>query len=486
MGLCGRDFFLCLCSGGVLVNNNSHVHLIGIGGSGMSAIARVLLERSVSMSGSDRQSSMMVESLQTAGVQVFVGHHADHVKNATLVVRSSAIRDDNPEVQAARSLGIPVLKRSDFLGQLIGDQTCIAVAGSHGKTTTTAMIAWVLTSLGHDPSYIIGGISTNLEANAHAGKGQYFVIEADEYDGMFLGLKPELAVVTNIEHDHPDLYPTPEDFYQMFMKFSECILPDGKLIACTSDPGAARLLAEAQSRGLTVLKYDCSEGQVTSNSETIDRATVARVTKVTLNPRGGFKAICHLASTTCNLSLQIPGRHNIANALATLVVAEQLGLPLDAVAQALSEFSGTGRRFEVRGEAGGVTVIDDYAHHPAHIRATLAAARNCYPGQRIWAVWQPHTYSRTRVLLVDYAVAFQDATRVLVMEVYPAREPIPEDGFSAREVVQAMPHTAVEFVPTIPQVTTRLMESLCSGDVVLVLSAGDADQISQQILNGLE
>jgi UDP-N-acetylmuramate--alanine ligase len=453
------------------------VYLIGIGGTGMSAIARVLLERGVAVSGSDRQHSSLASSLEAAGAQVFIGHRAENVKGAAVVVRSSAVHDDNPEVQAARQLGIPVLKRSDFLGELVGGKTCIAVAGSHGKTTTTAMIAWMLTVLGKDPSYIIGGVSMNLGNNAHAGQGTHFVIEADEYDGMFLGLRPAIAVVTNVEHDHPDLYPTPEDFYRAFVNFSNCIIPGGKLIACADDPGAARLLAECRARGILVYAYGLGE-----------EAHIRRyqATRLFANTEGGcdFLASYHPSLVSC--SLQIPGKHNVANALAALAVADQLGLPLDLAAQALNQFTGTGRRFEVRGRAGGVTVIDDYAHHPAHIQATLSAARSRYPGQRVWAVWQPHTYSRTRVLLNDYTVAFKNADRVLVTEVYAAREPVPEDGFSARQVVQAMKHTAAEFVPTLPQATNRLLASLQPGDVVLVLSAGDADQISTQILSALE
>jgi UDP-N-acetylmuramate--alanine ligase len=451
--------------------------MIGIGGSGMSAIARVLLERGVKVSGSDRQASPLTASLEAAGAQIFIGHRAENVQPAAVVVRSSAVRDDNPEVQAARQLGIPVLKRSDFLGSLMGEQICIAVAGSHGKTTTTAMIAWMLTSLGKDPSYIIGGVSSNLGNNAHAGKGPHFVVEADEYDSMFLGLRPAIAVVTNIEHDHPDLYPTPEDFYQAFVNFSNCIIPGGKLIACADDPGSTCLLAECRAKGQLVYAYSLGE-----------EAHIRRyqASRLALNASGGydFLASYHPALVSC--SLQIPGVHNVANALAALAVADQLNLPLDQAAQALNQFTGTGRRFEVRGKAGGVTVIDDYAHHPAHIQATLAAARTRYPGQRLWAVWQPHTYSRTRVLLNDYAVAFKDADRVLVTEVYAAREPLPDDGFSARQAVQAIKHTAVEFVPSLPQATTRLLASLQSGDVVLVLSAGDADQISTQILVALE
>ena len=464
-----------------------NVHLIGIGGSGLSAIAQVLLESGYRVSGSDRQLSPLARRLQAEGVQVFTGHQAENIAGADLVVRSSAVPDDNPEVQAARLAGIPVYKRSDFLGQLMNGRQSLAVAGTHGKTTTTAMLAWMLVALGQDPAYIIGGVSANLNGNAHAGRGPHFVIEADEYDRMFLGLTPQAAIITNIEYDHPDCYPTPEDFYAAFVAFAGRILPGGTLLACADDRGAARLLMEMGKGPIRTLSYGI-------HSAELDYRAIG----VKPNARGGFdfEALAGRESLA-TVSLQAPGRHNVLNALATLAVAHILGLPLQAAAQALADFSGTGRRFELCGEAGGVTVIDDYAHHPTEIRATLAAARARFPGRRIWAVWQPHTYSRTRTLLDDFAAAFDDADCVLATEVFPARESRPADGFSAAQVVAAMRRSKADlrpeadprpasFVATLAQASAVLLERLRPGDVLFVLSAGDADQISVQVLDGLQ
>jgi UDP-N-acetylmuramate--alanine ligase len=463
-----------------------HVHLIGIGGTGLSAIARLLLERGDSVSGSDRSPSPLATALQAAGAQVFTGHRAENIQGADLVVRSSAIPDDNLEVMAARQAGIPVLKRADFLGQLMDGCQGIAIAGTHGKTTTTAMIAWVLTALDQDPSYIIGGVSANLGNNAHAGRGTAFVIEADEYDRMFLGLNPSIAVVTNVEHDHPDCYPTPQDFYQAFEQFVSRLSPEGTLLACGDDPGARRLLSERAASERRVKSYGLGAwlGKSRPNYYALNLAP---------NTLGGFsfEAVCapNEAGTQAPVipvDLQVPGQHNVRNALAALGVVDVLGLPLARAAHALAEFRGTGRRFEVRGEVKGITVIDDYAHHPTEIRATLAAARSRYPGRRIWAVWQPHTYSRTRTLLADFAQSFADADRVLITPVYAARENPPEDGFGSGSVAARMAHPDAQFVPDLDQTVGCLLDQLRSGDVLLVLSAGDADQISTRVLDSLE
>ena len=459
-----------------------HVHFIGIGGSGLSAIAMILLERGYRVSGSDRQFSPLAQRLQQAGASVYTGHSPENVAGADLVVRSSAVPDDNVEVQAARTAGIPVLKRVDFLGQLKDGQQFIAVAGTHGKTTTTAMLAWVLTALGQDPSYIIGGVSTNLGRNAHAGGGRYFVIEADEYDHMFLGLYPLVAVVTNIEHDHPDCYPTYQDFYQAFQEFAGHISPAGALVACGEDLGAATLLAWAAQAGFQTVSYglgdagyDCCAVEIASNQQ------------------GGFSFTMADRDNQilASVALQEPGLHNVANALSVLAVVRQLGLPVSQAAAALGEYRGTGRRFEVRDDVAGITVIDDYAHHPTQIRAILAAARVRYPGRRVWAVWQPHTFSRTRTLFVDFAAAFSEADRVIVTEIYAAREASPADGFSSRQLVEAMRHhrglrNNVHFSPDLSDARDYLLEGLRSGDVVLVLSAGDADQMSAQLIERLQ
>ncbi|MGE5123540.1 MAG: UDP-N-acetylmuramate--L-alanine ligase [Acidobacteriaceae bacterium] len=463
------------------------MHFIGIGGTGLSAIARVLLESGYTVSGSDRNLSPLAKSLQEAGVRVNVGHRPENIEGADVVVRSSAIPDDNIEVSAARQLGIPVLKRSEFLSTLMSGRMGIAVAGTHGKTTTTAMIAWMLTSLGQDPTYIVGGVLKNLGSNAHAGTGQAFVIEADEYDYMFLGLKPHIAVITNIEHDHPDCFPTPEDYFRAFDDFAAQLGEDGTLLLCTNDGGAARLCQVAKARGQKVLTYAVRY----SNNGCSNQPNYYTAETFTPNLNGGlsFEAVCTTPGSQREVhalvNLRVPGRHNVQNALAALAVAHLLDLPIDQASQALSEYRGTGRRFEVRAEVNGIIVIDDYAHHPTEIRATLSAARMRFPRSRLWVVWQPHTYSRTRLLLHDFIAAFEQADHILVTEIYAAREQPPQDGFSSQQIVAAITYPNAICIPDFSQAVKFLLDRLIPGDVLLVLSAGDADQISARVVEQL-
>jgi UDP-N-acetylmuramate--alanine ligase len=461
----------------------THVHFIGIGGSGLSAIARLLMESGYTVSGSDRVMSPFADELRKAGATVYIGHHARNLEGADWVVRSSAVTDDNPEFKAARQAGIPVYKRADFLGELMSDKTGIAIAGTHGKTTTTGMTAWMLRDLGRDPSFIVGGVIQNLGVNARAGQGSTFVIEADEYDNMFLGLKPQIEVITSLEHDHPDFFPTFDDMVTSFRKFVDLLPAEGTLIACVEDPGAAEMLLYARKAGKNVIGY----GMQSEN--TINSPLWMTAREVQPNSRGGFDFVAssNLGSTgpgSVQVSLQIPGKHNVRNALAVLAIAEVLGLPQDKVARSLGEFAGTGRRFQLRGEANGICIYDDYAHHPTEIRATLEGARARYPDRRIWAIWQPHTYSRTKTLFLDFAHAFKDADVVIVTEVYAAREP--KEEFTSAEVVSSMPNLSARYIATLPEVTQYLLDNLRPGDVVLVLSAGDADQISTDVVKGLK
>jgi UDP-N-acetylmuramate--alanine ligase len=451
-----------------------HIHLIGIGGSGLSAIARVLLERGLQVSGSDRQLSPLAQDLAEAGAQIFTGHAAANIVGADLVVRSSAVPDSNPEVLAAQAAGIPVVKRADFLEQLIGAKTGLAVAGTHGKTTTTAMLAWTLYSLGLDPSYIIGGVSCNLGGNAHAGSGEYFAIEADEYDRMFLGLSPRWTILTHLEHDHPDIYPTLREYKAAFAAFIQQIQPGGGLLACADHADTQAMLTQVPA-GASAWSYGISA-----------RADYT-ATSLCVNSLGGTSYTVRFGANPgeelAKIDLRVPGRHNVCNSLAVLALAHRLGLPVASAAAALGQFTGTGRRFDLLGESGGIAVYNDYAHHPTEIRATLEAARTRFPGRQVWALWQPHTYSRTQTLFAAFCHAFSDADQVLVTEIYAARESNP--GFSAAQVVRAMPHPAARFIPTLAAARDLLMRELRPGDVLLVLSAGDADQVSQQVLDGL-
>ncbi len=462
-----------------------HVHMIGIGGSGLSAIARVLLERGVRVSGSDRQESPVTQGLRAAGAHVFIGHRAENIGGADLIVRSSAVTDDNVEVQAARAAGVPVLKRAQFLGQLLDGYQVIAIAGTHGKTTTTAMLAWMLEALGEKPSFIIGGFSLNLGTNAHAGQGPYFVIEADEYDHMFLGLSPRVAVVMNVDYDHPDCYPSKSEYYRAFQQFVDRILMDGVLVACNDDLNAYRLSQEVAQKGIRRRTFGLSRWLGRDKPLSYGR-------DLRVNRQGGYSFEAVFARDRQNegekaveVHLQVPGSHNVLNALAALSVVDDLNLSLEKAALALAEFRGTGRRFEVIGEVDDIILIDDYAHHPAEIRATLQAARARYPQRSIWAVWQPHTYSRTRALLDEFAAAFGEVEHVLVTEIYPARENPPEDGFSARQVVERIQHRDVHYMADLGQAVAYLLQNVRSGAVILVLSAGDADQITRRVLEGL-
>jgi UDP-N-acetylmuramate--alanine ligase len=355
-------------------------------------------------------------------------------------------------------------------------KTCIAIAGTHGKTTTSAMIAWILTALNQDPSFIVGSVLANLGTNAHYGQGNAFVVEADEYDRMFLGLHPAIEVITNLEHDHPDCYPTLADLQEAFLEFICHLSPGGTLIACAEDTGASDLLAKSEEMGKTALAYSLES----STSRWGKAGTFS--TSQSANHKGGFTFSASILGAPVTVDMQVPGKHNILNALAALTVTKLLDLPLTEAADALGKFTGTGRRFEIRGEVSGITIIDDYAHHPTEIKATLAAARARYPHSPIWAVWQPHNSSRTQMLLDEFARSFQDADEVIVTEIYPAREP--KQAFSSRAVVEAMPRQA-HFIPTLPEVSDYLVTHLRPGDILLVLSAGDADQISTTLLASL-
>jgi len=463
-----------------LIVEKKHVHFIGIGGSGLSAIARVLKESGYMVTGSDMAMSPFAADLQSAGVQIHLGHAAANVHGADWVVRSSAISDGNVEVQAAMAAGIPVFRRADFLGKFMEDKDGIAVAGTHGKTTTTAMIAFMLTELGLQPSFIVGGVLSNYGVNAKAGAGRAFVVEADEYDRMFLGLKPKIEVITSLEHDHPDIYPTFEDMAAAFESFIALLPHRGTLVASLDDAGAASLMMKARRLGRKVMAY--SLGQ----EATITAPQWMQARNVRPNPLGGFDfdAATNVgADMLVSIGLQVPGRHNVGNALAALSVCALLDVSLKEAAAALARFTGTGRRFEMKGESRNVVVIDDYAHHPTEIRATLAAARARFPGRRIWAVWQPHTYSRTRLLFDEFVGSFSDADQVIVTEIYRSREPAQD--YSAAEIVRAMNRDSAHFSATLESTREFLLGHVEKNDVVLVLSAGDADQVSTQVLEAL-
>lgn len=475
-----------------------HIHLVGVGGVGISAIARVLLGRGCTVSGSDEQSNELTAALQAEGAIIYQGHRAEHVTAADAVVISSAVPPTNAEVVAARAAAIPVLKRSDFLGALMADTIGIAVAGSHGKTTTTGMIAHILIVAGLDPTVIVGGVIPLLATNGRYGEGDYFVVEADEYDHMFLGLQPEVAVITNIEHDHPDVFPTYDRYVAAFRDFASLLPPAGRLIACADDPGVRELLATLSLDEVEITTYsiaeDTSTRQLTNQQTNKPTRPLPAVDFQALdcrpNPLGGTDFLVETEGQIIGLArLRVPGLHNVGNALAAIIVALDIGIDFDVIRQALADFGGVSRRFQVAGEAGGVTVIDDYAHHPTEIRANLAAARQRYPGRRLWAIWQPHTYSRTRLLLSHFAASFNDADRVVALDIYAGREQntsVAGATISTADVLAAMDHPRAVHVPDIATAAAYVLDRIAPGDVVLTLAAGDGHQVSSRLLAGLK
>lgn len=456
-----------------------HIHLVGIGGSGISAIARVLLGRGFVISGSDLVSNEATAGLSADGVRIYLGHQREHIKGADILVISSAVTRSNEEVMAAMEAGVPVLKRAELLGLLMEDSYGIAVAGTHGKTTTTGMIAHLLMEAGLDPTVIVGGILPSLGANGRSGDGEHFVVEADEYDNMFLGLKPRMAVVTNLEHDHPDFFATMADYLAAFRRFVSLLPRGGKLIACADDPGLVTLLDEERHTEIEVITYG-----VESEAESIPPVTY-KALDCRANQLGGTDFLVEARGEVVGLArLRIPGLHNVRNALAAIIVAQELEIPFHRICQALASFGGVGRRFQLLGEVKSVTVIDDYAHHPSEIQATLAAARQRYPGRRLWAVWQPHTYSRTKTLLKGFAASFSDADRVVTLDIYRSREK-PTNDVDSGAVVSAMNHAKAVYIPAMPDAAAYILERLLPGDVVLTLSAGDGNLVGKSVLEGL-
>jgi len=447
-------------------------HFIGIGGSGLSAIAEILLASGWHVSGSDQTLSPFARTLAERGAVVHEGHSASNLNGAELVIISSAIAADNIEVVAAKQRGLPILKRADFLGRLMTGRLGIAVAGTHGKTTTTGLIAFLLDKCGFDPTFIVGGVLQDYGTNARAGQGP-FVIEADEYDRMFLGLLPTIAVVTNIEHDHPDIYPTLAEFREAFRAFAELLPADGILIACADDPGARDLAEARRTQNLPTILYG------------LGADAQYRAEELQPNGAGGFDFLLSKDGRSLGLARnRLPGRHNVLNSLAALAVADQVGAEFNAARNALAEFHGAGRRFEVKGEARGVTVVDDYAHHPTEIKATLAAARLRFAGRSLWVLFQPHTYSRVRALRAEFANSFADADHVIMVDIYRSRE-AHDPSLTSEDLVRAMRHRDARYIATLPAAAAELCARLQAGDVLLTLGAGDGNWVGQEVLRQL-
>lgn len=443
-----------------------NVHFIGIGGVGMSAVARIMVARGVPVSGSDAKDLPVMADLAASGARIAVGYAAANLGDAQTVVAGSAIRDDNPELVAAQAAGLPVLHRSQALAATMGEDTVVTVAGTHGKSTTTAMVAVLLKGAGLDPSFAIGANVPALGVNAAHGSSPVFVAEADESDGSFLNYRPRIAVVTNVEPDHLDHYGTAEAVYESFDRFTGLLPADGVLVACADDAGALALAERTRARGNTrVVLYGTGE-----------RAALR------LHDGGPGDVAVSTPEGSFSLALQVPGRHNALNAAAAFAVALELGVEPAAAAAALAHFSGASRRFEFKGSAHGVRVFDDYAHHPTEVRAALSAARTVAAGHKVHVLFQPHLFSRTREFARDFADALNLADTALVLDIYPAREdPIP--GVTSHLIAEHL-HDGGRLVAG-EDAVAEVAAAAEDGDVVITAGAGDVTFYGPRIVEAL-
>ncbi|GEL23300.1 UDP-N-acetylmuramate--L-alanine ligase [Pseudonocardia sulfidoxydans NBRC 16205] len=455
------------------------VHLIGIGGAGMGGIARILLARGVAVSGSDAKDSRTVMALRALGAHVAVGHdagHLDQLDGPPTVVVSTAIRETNPELAAARERGLLVVHRADALADLTTGRRVAAVAGTHGKTSTSSMLTVALQHCGFDPSFAIGGDLAASGAGAHHGAGDVFVVEADESDGSFTAYTPGVAVVTNVEPDHLDHHGTEAAYRAVFHAFVGRIPAGGVLVACVDDPGAAELADHAEQRGLTVRRYGRTAAG-TDDAVLVDHRPDGAGARVRARHRGVELAV----------RLAVPGEHMALNALGAFLAGVELGAPVDALLEGLAGFDGVRRRFEYKGRAAGVAVYDDYAHHPTEVAATLRAARAVAGTGRVVVGFQPHLYSRTRLFAAEFGAALSLADEVVVLDVYGARED-PEPGVTGALVADAvdLPVGAVRHVPSWSEVPVVLAGIARPGDLVLTMGAGDVTVLGPEVLRELE
>ncbi len=455
------------------------VHLVGIGGVHMSAIARILMTWGHTVSGSDLRFSVFTDRLVAQGATVHQGHDASNVDDAGLVVITSAATKDNPEILEARRRAIPVIKRAEMVARLMEGHRSIAIAGTHGKTTTTALVSFMLVQAGLSPTYLVGGDVVNLQTNAAAGEGEHVVVEADEFDAAFLSYTPDIAVVTNIEPDHLDIYGSFEELVGAFAQFLKQVPPDGLIIACADDPAVAELLGRGkgeavplQTRNVELYGLNAPVDWVVSHLGKSTDGGQEFLVGLHGRPYGEFR-------------MTLPGRHNVANALAAIAVGHHSGVPLSAMQKALAEFRGAGRRFEFIGEADGITVMDDYAHHPTEVRATIAAARERFPGRRLVGLFQPHTYSRTLYLLNEFRSCFEGLDVLLILETYAAREPVAA-GMNAEDLAKEVTRPQAGFVADFEDAAKRVLEILCPGDVFFTLGAGDVNEVGPMVLAAAE
>jgi len=468
------------------------IHFVGIGGIGMSGIAEVLLNLGYRVSGSDLKSSAVTQRLASLGAITFEGHRADNIAGAEVVVTSSAIAAENPEVTEAHKLHIPVIQRAEMLAELMRLKYGIAIAGMHGKTTTTSMVAAVLAAGGLDPTVVVGGRVDAMGSNARLGKSQYLVAEADESDRSFLKLSPILSVVTNIDREHMDCYRNMRDVKKTFLEFMDRVPFYGMIVACNDDPLLRRLLPDVQRRTVTygtrrgsdfLIKIaEAGTGQTGKSQNSHFSQNRGEVG----HPLNSF----HVSYRKQNLgefTLHVPGVHNVLNATAAIAVGVGLDVSVEAIRTALDQFRGVDRRFQLRGRAAGVSVIDDYGHHPTEIKATLAAARQC-GFRKIHVIFQPHRYTRTRDLLDEFTTAFGDADSLYVLDIYAASEK-PIEGITGEALAQRIREKSgkhVQYASSVAEAVTSAVASAEDGDMILTLGAGSVSQFGPMILDQLK
>jgi UDP-N-acetylmuramate--alanine ligase len=448
-----------------------HIHFVGIGGIGMSGIAEVLANLGFRVTGSDQKKSEVTAHLEELKVEVTEGHQAENVGDAHVVVRSTAVRDDNPEIFEARRRSIPVIPRAEMLAELMRMKPyTVAVAGSHGKTTTTSMVATVLGIAGLDPTFVVGGIVRTYRANARLGKSELMVVEADESDRSFLMLTPMIAVVTNIDREHMDYYHDMEDVRRCFADFVNKVPFYGAAVLCLDDPHVQAVIPKVERRRIT---YGLSaQADISAHDIQFD------------NSFGSSFMVLSGVNVLGRCTLRVPGKHNVYNSLAAIAVGLELDVPFDTIAHALAEFGGADRRFQFKGEEKGITVVDDYGHHPTEIKATLSAARIGAPNRRIVTLFQPHRYTRTNDLMDEFASAFNNADVLLVTDIYAASE-VPIEGINAAVLtdrIKSYGHKQAEYVGALEGAPEALARTVREGDLVITLGAGSVHRAGDQLL----
>lgn len=454
----------------IMKGNISKIHMVGIGGSGMSGIAEVLLNLGYQVSGSDLSSGGAVARLRNLGAEVFAGHRTENLAGAQVLVKSTAVREDNPEVKAAREKNIPVIPRAEMLAELMRLKTGIAVAGTHGKTTTTSFLGTIFKEAGVDPTVIIGGRLNSYGSNALPGTGDYFIAEADESDGSFLCLKPIMNIVTNVDADHLDFYSGLDEIRESFIKFMNSVPFYGTNVVCGDDPGVQSLLPEVNR---PVITYGLS-------MENDIRAEI-----ITSGPNAEFNVFVS-DNNWGRVKLGYPGIHNILNSLAAIGISRHCGLSKDDIVRGLASFGGVGRRFEIKGLRNRVMVVDDYGHHPTEIMATIETARQCYPERRLVILFQPHRFTRTKALFGDFCKVLAQADTLLLTEIYPASEsPIP--GVNSQSLAQGIKQiskTDVIFLEDLEDGVKKLEQVLAPDDLFITMGAGNVWKVGEAYLEG--